>query len=499
LACAIVFGATAALAQGPNLVAAFFVKGKVGLKWHKVEGVEEYSVYRKASSGDFELIVKTGEDHYFDTEVSPGETYHYKVGIMSGGEEVFSSEKAVTIPGQSGEFLPPVWVGTRIDQGKIYLNWDSVPNAVAYNIYRSTTAGTGYEVVGNTQATSHADKQNIESGQTYYYVLTAMNTEFEETAHSEEKAVKFGMSKEERDKLAAEQSAIKLEAVSLSHLHDLVEGEEGQPMNQPADVYSNSKGSVYVSDALNARVHCFDANGKNTLTFGTSVEAGGSDFENGAFKIPFTIYIDNKDQIYVADIGRNDIQVFAADGSFVKRIAVKLEDGMKPLRANGVCALDGGRLAISDTGNHRFLIVDTDGNILSSKGKQGNNPGEFAFPGEIERSAGGELFLLDVINSRVQVLDLDGNFLRQFGGVGEGAGVFGRPAGLAVDPSGRVWVTDNMSSMVQSFTPEGEVKSIVGSANDEWHFVAPRGIHFVGDRVYIVDRLANKVIVFGLG
>jgi DNA-binding beta-propeller fold protein YncE len=176
-----------------------------------------------------------------------------------------------------------------------------------------------------------------------------------------------------------------------------------------------------------------------------------------------------------------------------------MEEGMEPLRANGICPIGDSRLAISDTGNHRLLIIDLDGNILSSKGKQGNKPGEFAFPGEIELSDRGELFLLDVINCRVQVLDLEGNFLREFGGVGEGAGVFGRPAGLAVDPKGRVWVTDNMSAMVQSFTPEGAVKSVLGNAQDEWQFVSPRGIHFVGDRIYIVDRLANKVMVFVLG
>ena len=122
-----------------------------------------------------------------------------------------------------------------------------------------------------------------------------------------------------------------------------------------------------------------------------------------------------------------------------------------------------------------------------------------AFPGEIERSPSGELYVLDVINNRVQVLDQEGNFVRAFGQAGEGVGLFGRPAGLSLAPNGRVWVSDNMSTLIQSFTAQGEVKSVLGTAQDEWHFVAPRGIHFVGDRMYIVDRLSNKVVVFDLG
>lgn len=497
LASCIALTAISSVAAPPNLVAAFFVKGKVGLKWIKVEGVEEYVVYRKPSSGDYEEIARVNDDHYFDTTAAPGTTYEYKIGIAGPGGEEFSQPKTVTIPGQTGDFVPPQWVGARIDRGKVYLNWNPVPGAVAYNIYRSTTSGANYEVVGNTQASSHADNLNLEQGVTYYYVLTAMNVDFEETPYSEEQSIKFGMSKAERDELAAKQAAIHLEPLNLKILHELTEGEDGRPMNQPADVYSNSKGQIYVTDALNARVHCYDANGKRLFSFGTTATGTGN-FEDGSLKQPFTIYVDNKDHVYVSDIGRHDIQVFAPDGKFIRKIAVEMEEGAEPLRANGVCQLDDNRMVIADTGNHRIMIIDMDGNILSKLGTRGGKPGEFVFPGEIERSASGELFVVDVINNRIQVFDQNLKFLREFGETGQGPGMFGRPGGIAVSPDGRVWVSDGMADMIQAFTPEGEVKSILGSVQDEWQFAAPRGIHFVGDRLYVVDRLKNKVIVFGL-
>ena len=63
--------ALVAQAAAPNLMAAFFVKGKVGLKWSSVDGVAEYLVYRQEQGGEFQKIGTTGEDRYFDTEVSP--------------------------------------------------------------------------------------------------------------------------------------------------------------------------------------------------------------------------------------------------------------------------------------------------------------------------------------------------------------------------------------------------------------------------------------------
>jgi len=486
LALAILTSASASLAAEPTLIAAFFVKGKVGLKWSMVDGVTEYKVYRKTASGDFELVATASEDRYFDENITPGTTYNYRIGVMQDGQEAFSKPKTVTIPGQTGEFKSPAWVGMRVAKGKILLNWDDVPGAMAYNVYRSTTPGSSYEVVGNTQAASHADKEGLEAGVTYYYVLSAMNQDFEETPYSEEMSIKFGESAEERQAALDAEAAMKLEAVTLTHLHDLDVGENNKPMNQPADVFADTGGQIYVTDALGARVHVYGTGGDYVSSF-------------GQFKTPFTIYIDEDDHIYVADIGNYDIQVFNIAGGLVRRIAVKETGDVEPFRANGICRLDANRLIVSDTGNHRLLIIDMDGNILSVVGKRGGDGAEFAYPGEMAMSGSGELYLLDVINNRVQVLDGDGNFLRAFGKAGEGAGLFGRPASLTLDPGGRVWVSDGMSGLIQSFTPQGEVKSVLGSAQDEWHFVSPRGMHFVGDRLYLVDRLSNKVFVFALG
>ncbi len=463
--------ATIAAADGPKLIAAFFVKGKVGLKWQMIDGVAEYQVYRKAQDGEFAVVSTTDEDHYFDTDIVPGNSYRYKIGIVgTDGKEAFSSEKLVAIPGgrDTGEFTPPKWVGMRLDQDKIYLNWDPTPGAIAYNIHRSSSSGSGYEVVGNSQSSKYADKSGLEKGTTYYYVLSALNADFEETELSEEQAIKYGMTMEEQEALLAEAEKIELEPVHMEELFEVTGTGSGGPMNQPADVFVNSQGNIYITDALNARVNCFDPEGKLLFAFGEKTD--DADFHDpppSTFQIPFTLFIDSKDQVYVTDINGHDIQVFAADGTFIRRIKVQVEEGKAELRPNGIHVLEDSRIVLTDTGNHRFLIINQEGEILLSIGERGSETSQFLFPDELTVTGDNTICIVDVINCRIQLFNLEGEFIRTFGGVGQTAGTFARPKGITVDETGRIWVSDGMSSVIQSFTPEGEVKSALGSIDDD--------------------------------
>lgn len=491
-----------ALAEKPNLVGAFFVNGRVGLKWQEISGATEYFIYRKANGGDFEKIDSIDKARYFDIDITPGTVYAYKIAVIGvDGKELFSNEKSVNIPAeQAGEFNPPIWVGLRIDREKVFVNWDDTPGAIAYNVYRSATSGSGYEVVGNTQASKYADKIGMEKGKTYYYVLTALNSDFDETEYSEERSIKYGLSKEEMDSLLAEEHKIELEETKLTLLFDIKDAGAEGAMNQPADVFLNSENNIYVTDALNAKVHCFDPNGKHLFSFGElMVRSEADNPPPGAFAIPFTLFIDKKDQVFVSDIDSHDIQVFTADGKFIKRIKVNTGEGKAELRPNGIYVLDDGRIITTDTGNHRILIIDQDGKILKSRGGNGSKPGQFGFPDGLT-VYNKEIYVVDIINCRIQVFDMDLNPLRQFGHIGQEAGAFARPKEIAVDGKGRIWVSDGMSHMVQGFTPVGEVKTAVGSALDETIDISsPRGLFFRNGNLYIVNRLPNKVSVYKIG
>lgn len=482
-------------ADGPKWIGAFFVKGKIGLKWQSMDGASQYTIYRQIEDGEFAELTKIEKPQYFDTDIIAGNTYTYKIGCSVGGAELISGEKKVVVPGaQKGDFVPPVWSGLRLDRNKIFLRWDKVAGAIAYNIYRSTTSGSGYDVVGNATSYRHADSEGLEKGNTYYYVVTALNEEFEETEFSEERSIKYGQSAEEK----AEKEDVVLEEVKLEILFEITKTGSGK-MKQPVDVALNSAGDIYVSDALNHQINCYDPEGNFKFSFGDRTSPDQKDnAPDGTFSYPFGISIDKSDNIYVGDIDNHEIQVFTSSGDFIKKIKIATKEGQKGFRPSGLHVLDDGRIVTTDAGNHRFLILDNNGKILLEKGGPGSGPGQFNFLGDLTVTPDNIICIVDLINSRIQEFDLEGNFIRAFGKAGYSAGAFGRPKGIVHNPAdNRLWVSDGVGNLVQIFTIEGEVKSALGMVEEGGmaYFETPAGMDIRGDRAYVVNRLLHKVMV----
>ena len=67
------------------------------------------------------------------------------------------------------------------------LTWNSSNNAVGYNVYRGTVSGGPYSMINTSLDGSTAYSDNtVASGQTYYYVATAVDGSSNESAYSAE-------------------------------------------------------------------------------------------------------------------------------------------------------------------------------------------------------------------------------------------------------------------------------------------------------------------------
>lgn len=65
------------------------------------------------------------------------------------------------------------------------LNWTAAADAVGYNIYRSTASGGVYTMINTSlDGTTAYTDSTVVSGQTYYYVATAVNASSEESGYS---------------------------------------------------------------------------------------------------------------------------------------------------------------------------------------------------------------------------------------------------------------------------------------------------------------------------
>ena len=69
---------------------------------------------------------------------------------------------------------PVVRIGNSATSGKPVLTWNGVYGATSYRIYRSTSKGSGYSLLGTTTATSYTNT-GAKAGTTYYYRVKACN------------------------------------------------------------------------------------------------------------------------------------------------------------------------------------------------------------------------------------------------------------------------------------------------------------------------------------
>jgi len=88
----------------------------------------------------------------------------------------------------------------------------------------------------------------------------------------------------------------------------------------------------------------------------------------------------------------------------------------------GMAVDEKGNLYILDTGNHRVQKFSPDGRFFASFGRQGQGPGEFAYPDSIDVDAAGMLWVSDPNNQRIQVLTSEGAERKTIGFVKERVG-----------------------------------------------------------------------------
>ena len=75
---------------------------------------------------------------------------------------------------KSAPAAPVVHIGNSASSGKPMLTWNAVEGATSYRIYRSTSRGSGYSLLGTTTATSYTNT-GAKAGTTYYYRVKACN------------------------------------------------------------------------------------------------------------------------------------------------------------------------------------------------------------------------------------------------------------------------------------------------------------------------------------
>ena len=165
-------------------------------------------------------------------------------------------------------------------------------------------------------------------------------------------------------------------------------------LNQPNDIAFSRSGDVFIVQghtpgaAGDPRVLKFDKTGDFIKSW------GGKGKEPGKFEVAHGIAIDAKGLLWVTDRENQRIQIFDADGKFIKELKY----------AGLPCALDIGNQYIYMVNGFagQVLRLDLNGTVLAATGKPGKGVGEFGEAHFIAVSPKGELYVADSVNSAVQ-------------------------------------------------------------------------------------------------
>ena len=107
------------------------------------------------------------------------------------------------------------------------------------------------------------------------------------------------------------------------------------------------------------------------------------------------------------------------------------------------------RIYVADSCNHRIQIFAADGKFLREFGRAGTKLGELSYPYDVVVDKAGNIFVCEFGNSRIQVFDANCQPVEIIGGAGSEPGQFNNPWAVALDTRGNLYVADALNHRLQ--------------------------------------------------
>lgn len=196
-------------------------------------------------------------------------------------------------------------------------------------------------------------------------------------------------------------------------------------LSMPLNIAIDADGNVYIADAGRNQVIIFDKSGNYIAALGKS----------GEMK-PRDVAVD-KNKIYVADFQTKSVRIFdRATHNFLSEIPGEQDrtNRLHCLFAPTNLALDSnGNIFVSDTGGFRVQVYDADGNFLRTIGEMGDSLGQFARIKGIALDHENRLYAADAMSQVVQIFDDKGHLLTYFGDPEANTASQNLPAKVLVD------------------------------------------------------------------
>lgn len=206
----------------------------------------------------------------------------------------------------------------------------------------------------------------------------------------------------------------------------------------------------------NDRLFVSDPGLRHILVF--NAEHKAEDVITEGLVSPGGLALDRENRLlYVSDVDLDQVLVYDAD-TFkpIRKLGTtghnhELTSPGDFAKPTGLAVDHDGNLYVADTMNNRIEVFDADGKFVRTFGKAGDGPGYFARPKGVAVDGDGHIWVADGVQDRVQVFNQQDQLLISFGGHGLLPGQFQGLVGIAVDKMNRVFTSEIFPGRVQQF------------------------------------------------
>ena len=292
----------------------------------------------------------------------------------------------------------------------------------------------------------------------------------------------------------------------LARIADWPMLETMEPLGQTTGVAVDSHNHVFIfhragrkwstpfpSDPIAAdTVVMLDADtGRNIATWG-----------RGMFLMPHGLSVDDDDNVWVTDVGSQQVHKFSHDGILqfsLGEAGVQGSDDKHFALPSDVAFFENVAFVSDGYVNTRVVKFSSDdGTYIGEWGSAGSAPGEFDLPHGISTDKDGKIYVADRANSRLQVFNSQGNYLYDWE-----RSIVGRPYGVDVGSNGDVFIIDggdqpdNTKALLRQLNKDGVSKALIDTSLPDDEAVLGHDIAIGPDgSIYVADVWSNRVHKF---
>jgi len=236
---------------------------------------------------------------------------------------------------------------------------------------------------------------------------------------------------------------------------------------------------VLISDWANDRLIITDQNGKTQKIVSGLQGPVGMAFDS------------TTNRLYLTEQKANQIRIL--DGSTFLPVGELKIPGITLNEPRGIWIDDDRKIYLVDTMNSRIIVLDGEGNLIRTIGKEGMGDDEFYYPRGVSVDSQGRIWMTDTLHHTVKVFDPAGNYLFRIGKGGSGPEDLDRPRYVIVKDE-TVVISDYRNNRLKIHNTQGELIGIVDSIGDD-HLLNPEGLWIDGNGyLWVADSGNNRVI-----